>query len=128
MNKNMFSLFFIPHPPCRGGWKKERINLQNQKNPFWPPKTCQINFFHKMDPPQNHPKNWPDWQSQLDLIIYLGVIGISIFFRFFVILLCWIFGRYPTNTKMALIFLCLDLWTCFFVYSLLKYVCLRINH
>ena len=26
--------------------------IQKQKNPFWPPKSRQINFVHKMDPPK----------------------------------------------------------------------------
>ena len=67
-------------PPLKNVPIHFRKNLKNKKKTFLLPKSHQIIFFHKMDPPsQNHPKNRLDGQSQLDLIMYLGVIAMLFF-------------------------------------------------
>ena len=52
--KNIFTKKSSGAPPDPPQKKYPDIfgKIQKLKNPFWPPKSHPINFFHKMDPPK----------------------------------------------------------------------------
>ena len=75
-----FFLGGVTHAPLKNVSQEFWKYSKSEKSIFW--KNTSPNQKSKENrPPQNHPKNWPDWQSQVISAIFKGVMAIFLNFR-----------------------------------------------